>query len=149
MSARRRFRQLSDLRGLQHAERDLAGFDHAEARARANEADATARRAAEQAAAVAEQWYADNQSDHFEPERSRALGVRLIVAEADALDRAEAARRATATCEDVEHRWRLSDARSRATDRIVRDARREIVRAEDEARLDQNAARVLDRWRQG
>lgn len=147
MTVRRRLAQLIDLQQLQRVERDLAAFDHAEACVQAETARAASDRAASCAAALGEQWYAGRASRRFEPELDAMIASGLIIAEHRAVADEAAAAAAETEQENQAGAWRLTDARQRATARIVRDARREIMRAEDEARLDLAAARTLDRSR--
>ena len=147
MRMRRRLAQLSDLQRLQRVERDLAAFDHAEACAEAQAARTKADRTAEGAATLAAHWYAGRAVHHFEPVLDAAIAAGLIAAERTASEDAAAATTAETAREASADAWRLTDARQRATARIVCDTRRAIGRADDEARLDLAASRTLDRWR--
>lgn len=144
---RRRLAQLSDLQRLQRVERDHAAFDHAEACAQAEAARTTSDRAAQAATGLAALWYAGRALRHFEPALDAAVAAGLIAAERTANLESAAAATAETEREARAGAWRLTDARQRATERIVRDTRRAIGRAEDEARLDLAASRTLDRWR--
>lgn len=144
---RRRLAQLTDLQRLQRVERDLAALDHAEAYARADAAHAASDAAAEGAAVLAGQWYAGRAMRHFEPGLDALIAAGLIAAERRAAAEAATAAAVETVREDRLDTWRLTDARQRATERIVRDTRRAIDRAADEARLDAMAARTLNRWR--
>jgi hypothetical protein len=145
MTMRRRLAQLNDLQQLQRVERDLASLDHAEACTHADMARGASDRATEWATALGEQWYAGRALGRFEPELDALTAAGLIAAERRALTEAAAAAVAETERENRAGAWRLTDARQRATTRIVRDARRAIMRADDEARLDLAAARALDR----
>ena len=149
MTARRRLAKLRDLQQLQRVERDIAGLDHAEACIRADAAQAASTDAANHAVLLAGEWYARRGARHFEPELDILAADGLVRAERNASAAAMAARTAEEHREDTAAAWRLTDARQRGTQRIVRDCYRAALRAEDEGRLDVTAARTLERARRG
>ena len=146
MSARHRLRQIRELELLQRVERDVAGTDVAEARARETEARAAAERDAERAGVIAEQWYAGLASTHFQPELHRAIGTALVGAVEVAAEGERKAESATQMREVRTDQWRLSDARVRATARIVGDLTQRQAQRDEETALGEAAARIALNW---
>lgn len=129
-------KRLRAVQAVQQVERDLAARAHGEACAHADVCDEAVERARREAGMAADQWYRAQAGGWFDPEHAAALAAGLLAAEENVLQRVAAAEVAIGAREERAEAWRLSEARRRAGERVMRDMRRDCARRSDDSALD-------------
>lgn len=135
-------RHVAELAGIQHARR-LAAESALEVARAGEERAAESERAAREATAAAQDAWLDHLGrPGFEPEYARQLAHRLVTREAAASEAAERRRHAVDLHDHRRADWQSAEARCRATDDRLVDARRAAGRRREQRRLETLADRI-------